>query len=109
MNLMPDAAIIPAAMGDAPTAGAEHARNALARGTSVTSLLELGDAPTSDYLAGLIEHLRAIIDALPVELPEPLDGETWLCLDSAVTGLYGALAALEEIGRRPIGSIDLRG
>jgi len=52
-----------------------------------------------DRLAALILPLRAIIDAFPVGPPEPFDGETWLYFDSAITGLYGALAALQDIER----------
>ena len=54
---------------------------------------------TADCLTALIMPLRAIIDAFPVEPPEPFDGETWLYFDSAKTGLYGALAALEDLDR----------
>jgi hypothetical protein len=53
----------------------------------------------TDCLAALIMPLRAIIDAFPVEPPELWDGETWLYFDSAKTGLYGALAALEDLDR----------
>jgi hypothetical protein len=54
---------------------------------------------TTDFLTALIMPLRAIIDAFPVEPPEPFDGETWLYFDSAITGLYGALAALQDLDR----------
>ena len=60
---------------------------------------EKGTGTTTDRLAALIMPLRAIIDAFPVEPPEPFDGETWLYFDSAMTGLYGALAALQDIER----------
>jgi hypothetical protein len=76
-EIMPDAAAIAASpVGDAKCAGT-----------------------TTDCLAALIMPLRAIIDAFPVEPPEPSDGETWLYFDSAITGLYGALAALQDIER----------
>lgn len=75
-EIMPDVALIAASpVGDTTTAGA------------------------TDRLAGLIMPLKAIIDAIPVGLPELWDGETWLYVDSAMTALYGALAALEHIDR----------
>ena len=101
MGFMPDAAVIAVKPGgDAKTAGAENSTDAVAQPAGTTGQTEPATGPRSDYLAGLIMPLRAIINAFPVELPEQLDGETWLCFDSAMAGLYGALAALEDIDRR---------
>ena len=111
MSFMLDAVVIAVKPGgDAKTAGVEHSTDAVAQPAGTTGQTELGAAPRSDCLAELIMPLRAIINAFPVELPELLDGETWLCFDSAMTGLYGALAALEDIDRRrgaTHGSTDL--
>ena len=69
---------------------------------AVIAASPVGDVTTAeatDRLAALIMPLKAIIEAVPVERPELWDGETWLYVDSAMTGLYGALAALEHIDR----------
>ena len=82
------------------TVAAAHPKCAVTPPAGATGPRERRAASRPDFLANLIRPLRAIINAFPVELPEPLDGETWLCVDSAMTGLYGALAALEDIDRR---------
>jgi hypothetical protein len=99
---MPDTAVFAALPGGDATTRAVPPKAEVARAVAVTGLTGQtgnGAAPRTDCLAELIMPLRALIDALPIELPEPLRGETWLYFDSAITGLYGALAALEDIDR----------
>ncbi len=100
-RIMPDPTVIAAtSLGYLKTAGAMGREETVARIAAAASDTELDAVPRTDCLAELITRLRALLKALPVELRGSFDGETWLCFDSAVTGLYGALGALEEMERR---------
>ena len=99
---MLDAAVFAALPEGDSTTRALPPQAEVARGVAVTGLTgqtDHGAAPRTDCLAALIRPLKALIDAFPIELPEPLRGETWLYFDSAIAGLYGALGALEDIDR----------
>jgi hypothetical protein len=87
-------------MGDAMTAMPDHLADEVAQPETVTSRTERGFTPNTECFTRVIMPLRAIIGALPSSLADSSDGDTWLCLESVMSGLYGALIALEDIDRK---------
>jgi hypothetical protein len=87
-------------MGDAMTAMPDHLADEVAQLETVTSRTERGLTPNTECFTRVIMPLRAIIGALPSSLADSSDGDTWFCLESVMSGLYGALIALEDIDRK---------
>ncbi|MGC8462066.1 MAG: hypothetical protein ACP5P9_00125 [Acidimicrobiales bacterium] len=53
---------------------------------------------TPDGLGGVIDLLEAVVEALPVLIPDPSDGSSWVQFDEASADLYRALAGFSQIG-----------
>jgi hypothetical protein len=112
MRLMPFTEVTAAkSMKAAATPIPDHGTGGAAWPSASSSKTELGATLSTDCLARVLTSLGAIINAVPVSLAQPRDRETWLCLDTAMSGRYGSLVALEAIeaidrSRHPIGPTD---